>query len=164
MKRFVMIALIFTTLLFSGCMPDKYAFPNKNQPIEIIELLYNPHANKGNIGGPMEIICTLDDENAVAFLEELYQLDTNRRTPPGTGYGFYVAQVIYQNGDIEMFGRWHIELIRKGSEPTRVGAYYFSGNGFEKLFCEYAGITSFDEDMAEREQNATTTAPPSNGE
>lgn len=156
MRKFVVVILIIMTLLFSSCKSQVYTFPNKGQPIEKTELLYNPHANKGNIGGSMEKICTLDDESTVAFLEKLYQLDTDRCiTPPPTGYGFYVVQVIYQNGDVELYGSRHIEFIEKGDEPTRIGAYCFSGDGFEELFCEYAGITSFEEDMKLRTTSKT---------
>lgn len=156
MRKFAIITLIIITLLLSGCMPDEYTFPNKNQPVEKIELLYNPHANKGNIGGPMETICTLEEDSIVAFLERLYQLETAMCiTPPPTGYGFYVAQVVYQNGDVELYGSRHIEFIEKGNKPTRIGEYYFSGDGFEELFCEYAGITSFEEDMELRETSST---------
>ena len=104
----------------------------------------------------MECICSLDNESANAFLAKLYLLDTDRCiTPPPTDYGFYVAQVVYQNGDVELYGSRHIEFIEKGNEPTRIGAYYFSGDGFEELFCEYAGITSFEEDMELRETSST---------
>lgn len=156
MRKFIVITLIITTIFFSSCKSRVYTFPNKGHQVKEVALLYNPHAHKGNIGGPMETICTLDDESTVAFLEKLYQLDTDRCiTPPALGNGFYVAQVVYQNGDIELFGSRHIEFVEKGCEPLRTGAYYFSGDGFEELFCEYAGIASFEEDLEIRATSST---------
>lgn len=158
MRKLVSITLIFTILLLlSGCQSREYAFPNKDQPIEKIELLYNPYAHKGNIGGPMETICILEDEDAVAFLDALCRMETKRSiSPPPTGYGNYVAQVLYQNGDIEMFGSWHIEFVPKGTSPTRIGSYRIVDDAFEELFCEYAGITSFQEDKDSRNNSQST--------
>lgn len=159
MRKFAIVALIIIILLLSGCKTREYTFRNQAKQIERVELLYNPYANSIDVGGLMENICTLDGESAVTFWEELYQLDTHYRTTPGRNYGFYVAQVTYKNGDIEIFGSRHIEFIAKGESPNKVGGYAFKYDDFEELFCKYAGITSFEEDMAEREQNATTTAP-----
>jgi len=90
----------------------------------------------------METLCILEDKNADAFMKELYNLETDRCiTPPPTGYGLYIARVVYRNGDIEMFGSRHIEFIAKGSTPRGIGEYSFSKKAFEELFFEYAGIT-----------------------
>ena len=145
MKKTVVI-LLFITSILSGCKPSQYTFPNKNQSIEKIELLYHPHANNGNIGGPMETICTLEDDSVDVFMEKLYGLETNMCiTPPPRGYGFHVARVVYQNGDVEIFGSRHIEFVEKGSEPKWIGEYSFDKKEFEELFFQYAETTDFQE-------------------
>lgn len=139
MKKIVAITLCIITLFIGGCKPREYTFPNKNQPVNKIELLYNPFSEKGTGSRTMELICTLEDESVDAFLEELYSLDTSRcTTPPPRNYGVYIARVVYQNGDVEMFGSRHIEFIEKGDTPKAIGEYYFSGDAFDKLFLEYA--------------------------
>lgn len=146
MRKSLIITLIICTLLLNGCKPREYPFPNKGQPIERIELLYNPYADNGNIGGPMDSICILESDSMGAFLSALYDMETDRCiTPPPTGYGFYVARIVYQNGDVEMFGSRHIEFVEKGSEPAWIGEYYFTGDAFEELFFEYAGTSDFPE-------------------
>lgn len=139
MRKVLIIMLIICTSLLSGCMPEEYPFPNKDQPIEKVELLYNPaYGNNAVTWDSMENICILDSENADAFLRALYDIETHKCiTPPSSGYGFYVARVVYQNGDVEMFGSRHIEFIKKGDSPKEVGAYSFSKEEFEKLFFEY---------------------------
>ena len=144
MKKTVMIVCAVFILL-SGCASKEYTFPNKEQPIKEIELLYNPFAYNSNIGGPMDSICILEDENVEDFMEALYNLKTYRcTTPPPTGYGFYVARVVYQNGDVEMFGSWHIEFIEKGDTPKLIGSYAFNTDEFEELFFQYANNSTGD--------------------
>lgn len=139
MKKIVIIFFV-ASILLSGCVSDEYTFPNKGQPIEEIELLYNPHAYNGNIGGPMDHILTLEGENVDAFMEDLYNLETYRcNTPPPTGYGFHVVRVAYENGDVEMFGSWHIEFIANGETPKLIGSYAFNTDEFENLFAQYEG-------------------------
>lgn len=147
MKRFGIVFLLIIVLLLCSCASRQYTFPNKGQPVVSIELLYNPHANKNVIGGPTESIRFLQKEEVDTFLQALYTIETHRCiTPPPTDYGSYVARVVYENGDVEMFGSWHIEFIEKGKEPTRIGEYYFDREAYEKLFFEYAGQDSKRED------------------
>ncbi|MBQ6831058.1 MAG: hypothetical protein IJO28_00330 [Oscillospiraceae bacterium] len=135
----LIFVLIFVLLLCS-CAPRQYTFPNKGQPVVSIELLYNPHANKNVIGGPMESIRFLQKEEVDTFLQALYTIETHRCiTPPPTDYGFYVARVVYENGDIEIFGSRHIEFIEKGQEPAGIGGYCLTPEDFKELFFEYAG-------------------------
>lgn len=146
MKKIAVITLGVIILFLAGCKPREYTFPNKNQAVEKIELLYNPYTDSSIGSRQMEIVCTLEDESVDAFLERLYGLDTGRCTTPlPRNYGVYIARVIYQNGDVEMFGSRHIEFIKKGDRPKAVGAYFFSGEEFEKLFFEYAEISDFQE-------------------
>ena len=141
MKKYGTIFLLIFVLLLCGCAPRTYTFPNKGQPVASIELLYNPHANNGNIGGDMESICFLQQEDVDSFLQALYAIETRRCiTPPPTGYGFYVARVVYENGDVEIFGSRHIEFIEKGNEPKWIGSYYFTPDAFMELFLEYADV------------------------
>lgn len=139
MKKYVIVFSLIYVLLLCSCAPRNYTFPNKGQPVTSIELLYNPHANKGNIGGHMESICFLQKEEIDSFLRALYTIETHRcTTPPPTGYGFYVVRVVYESGDIEIFGSRHIEFIEQGNEPTMIGEYCFSSETFKELFFEYA--------------------------
>ena len=136
-------AIIFflASMFLCGCVSREYTFPNKDQPIESVEMLYNPHANNGNIGGDMEILRSLTIEEAYSLLQALYKLETGRcTTPPPTGYGFYVIRVTYTNGDVEIFGSRHIEFIENGDEPKWIGSYYFPGDAFLDLFSQYVEI------------------------
>ena len=144
MKKIMIIILFVISLYIGGCKPREYTFPNKNQTVEKVELLYNPYTDNSASDREMEVVCVLKKEQVSAFLESLYSLDTSRcTTPPPRNYGVYIARVVYQNGDVEMFGSRHIEFIQKGDSPKAVGAYYFSGEEFEKLFFEYAGASDF---------------------
>ena len=101
MKR--LIAIILVLVLLTGCTrPDPtYSFPNKDIRITSIELLHN--MNKNGIGideNNMVLLRTLSEEEIVHFMDACYQLPTERMgTPPATGYGEYVAKIIYENGD-----------------------------------------------------------------
>lgn len=83
----------------------------------------------------------LDAEDIPLFMNDIYELQTEWSTPPGRGYGSYIARVTYANGDIEMLCSRHIEFIASGSEKTGVGSYYFVEDGFVSVFWEYTDIS-----------------------
>ena len=138
MKKLIVIILIL--LLLCGCktMPDEYPFKNANDNIVSVELLYNPHANEGHHDYPFELSCVLGESESVNFMNRVMQLETSKcLTPPPSNYGFYIARVTYDDGDVELFGTWHIEFVENGSEPWGVGSYSFDGDDFEILIKEY---------------------------
>lgn len=165
MKMVYSFFVIIIVVCFSAScsvLPDTYQFENKGQEIEKIELLYNPQFQEGYVGQKFKLIRELQPDEITIFMDSIYALETKKRTsPPYANFGPYIVCVTYQNGDEEYFASWHIEIVKKGAEPMWAGAYAFKGNSFDELFLEYAGITSFDEDMAER---AATTAPSGAGD
>ncbi len=61
-----------------------------------------------------------------------------RSTPPGRGYGEFIAGTTYRNGDVEMICSDCIEFIPNGSEPTGIGSYYYRRDaGFISVFQRY---------------------------
>ena len=140
MKKILTFTFIAMVLFLSSCKSEQYDFPNKGQPIEKIEFLSNPYANKNTLDAPMYNICSLEEECVDAFMQGLYSIETTRCiTPPPTDYGLYIARVVYENGDVEMFGSRHIEFIAKGDTPKKIGEYCFDREKFEELFFQYAG-------------------------
>lgn len=147
MKR--LIAIILLLVLLTGCTrPDPtYSFPNKDIRITSIELLHN--MNKNGIGideNNMVLLRTLSEEEIVHFMDACYQLPTKRMgTPPATGYGEYVAKIIYENGDIEIYSTYNIELIPKGNKAVGCGSHYFPVNSFNDVFAQYIDISQLPE-------------------
>lgn len=142
MKKFCLILLVVIAL--SGCTgrESNYDFPNKSIGITSIELLHN--MNKWGYGtdeSNMVLLRTLEGAEIVEFMNAIYNLPTKRLgTPPSAGYGEYVAKVIYENGDIEMFGPSNIELIPAGEEAMGLDTHYFADSGFVELFAQYVDI------------------------
>lgn len=147
MKKIIVIALIL--LLMAGCTQeaDTYLFPNKNEEIESIELLYYPAAldpdcEDENIFLPVR---ELEAEEIGTFMNALYNLPTKKvGPPPYSHYGPNIARVTYANGDVEYFGSWHIELVKNGEQRFAVGRYGFDSESFDALFKKFSDI-GFDE-------------------
>ena len=71
-------------------------------------------------------------------MEEIIVLDTVlKHSPPRRNYGFYVARVTYEDGDVELFGTKHIEYVESGNAQKGLGLHYFKGDAFERIFLEY---------------------------
>ena len=141
MKRLLLVA--FALLILVGCSPrpTEYPFPNRNEPIESIELFYHPwYEDDTKPFLEFQLIRTLEDDEIPGFMEAVYALDTKSGllTPP-SNYGTYFARVNYENGDAEYLGTAHIEFVECGDQAWAVGYYYFPGDAFDKLFYEYAG-------------------------
>lgn len=141
MKKYYVIILIVLCLCGCSRMPEAYPFENKDEAIKTIELLYYPwYTDESKPFMEFETIRTLKKEEIHAFMESIYALDTRKSapTPPGN-YGMYIARINYENGDTEYLGSTHIEFVKSGETACAVGYYYFAGDGFERLFLEYAG-------------------------
>ena len=138
MKAIIMM-LATVTALFCGCnhtLPSNYAHPNKGQPIASVELLNN--SSWQYTGQEFEVVKVLDHAEIPAFMEKLYDLPTQKSiTPPARDFGPNIVRVIYENGDMELFGSWHIEDIKSGEEISGVGSYSFADERFDELFNAY---------------------------
>ena len=136
------LLILFCIFIFSGCEsePSSYPFPNRSVSIEKVELIQNHNEfGEGTDESNMHLIKTLDDSEALSFMEEIYNLPTKRAgTPPPWGYGVYIAKVIYSNGDIEMLGSLNIEFIENGNAATGIGSYYFPDDSFIPVFEKYS--------------------------
>lgn len=145
-KLFILFLCILLILLSSCKQVSKsYSFPNKNEPIESIELLYYPFALDIDNEEFMhfELIRQLDTQEIPTFIEQLFSLKTKEVFgSPARDYGQYIARVNYENGVTEYFGSRHIELVEANDQPCAVGIYYFPGDAFEQFFLEYAGLAN----------------------
>lgn len=143
MKKYA--AFLIILIVFNGCsrIPSDYPFPNQSEPILSIELLHNRNdGGQGTNAENMYLIRALSESEIHEFMKAVYALPTEKcGSPPPWGYGEYIARISYQNGDVEMYGPYAIELIPKGSETWGVGTHCFSGNGFEKLFSQYVDLS-----------------------
>lgn len=132
------------SLVLCGCgnttqMEPTYAFPHGVEDIESIDLLLNNNVDAFSLDkDALVLIRRLEESEINMFMNEVYELETSYTiSPPLRGYGTYVAKVTYSNGDVEMLGSEHIEFIYAGTDPTGVGAYYFTGDAFEQLILSY---------------------------
>jgi|GEM_PF-3271970 len=158
MKKVIVIMLVLM-LSLCGCstLPENYQFENKDQKIISVELLRNKLYRTG--GFEFILIRELDENEIDAFMAELYELPTEISiTPPPTDFGPIVAKVSYENGDVEFFGAWHIELVKKGDKIANIGAYWFPDDNFENLFYKYA--YSDTEENITNNDHATTNSQP----
>ena len=143
-KMSIILTVCLSIALLCSCAHSSksYPFPNQDEPIESVELLYYPFAVDMDNEEFMkfELIRYLEQEEISEFMERLYALKTTQAfgSPP-CDYGPYIARVNYENGDSEYFGSRHIEMVEAGTEAYAVGIYYFRGDAFEKLFLEYTG-------------------------
>lgn len=143
--RFKLCVFIWAiSFLLCGCsntdkMEPSYAFPHSVEDIESIDLLLNNNVDAfSSDQDAFALLRRLDESDISLFMNAVYELETSYCiSPPLRGYGTYVAKVTYSNGDVEMLGSEHIEFIRAGSDPTGVGAYYFTEDAFEKLVLSY---------------------------
>ena len=87
------------------------------------------------------MIRELEKSEILPFIESVQELKTAKCTsPPPRGYGEYVVRVIYTNGDVEIFGNYHIEFVKNGDEEAGVGSYVFNPfTAYEELFLTYLG-------------------------
>lgn len=144
--RKTIITTLLISIFLSGCfpnrLPDTYDFKNKGCEIERIELLHNPDWPYSRPLDEFIFLRELEAEEFAPFMEAIYAIPTKLTiTPPPTGYGEYVARVVYENGDVELFGSWHIEFVEYGDSPSEIGEYVFSGDAIDDVFFEYVGKT-----------------------
>lgn len=147
MKKLAVFIMLI--VFFSGCSnkPPTYQFPNQSVTIKSIELLHNMNPDgQGTDENNMVLLRTLNEEECAEYMAAIYSLPTEScGPPPPWGYGEYVTRITYENGDIEMYGPYNIELIEVGEEVWGVGDYYFPGDGYERLFAEYVNIAELPE-------------------
>lgn len=143
MKKYCLVVLLL--IILSGCsrIEPSYDFPNRSVAIESIELYHNMNLwGFGTDESNMVLLRTLEGDEIAEFMNTIYELPTKRLgTPPQDGYGEYVAKIIYENGDVEMYGPTNIELIPAGSEAWGLDTHYFTGDGFTELFAQYVDIS-----------------------
>ena len=138
------ILLSAILVVSSGCSKpeETYSFPNRNIQIISIELLHNRNTNGIGIDeSNMVLVRTLSGNEIIEFMSACYELPTKRMgTPPCTGYGEYIAKIYYENGDIEIYSTYNIELIPKGNHAVGCGSHYFPVNCFNDVFAQYVDI------------------------
>ena len=148
MKKLLrMIAVFLAFSLMVGCsrLPATYPFVNQNDAIESVDLLYHPQPNNLLNTKDYLLVRELTLDEIIPFMDALHRLETDKCTsPPPRGYGEYVVRVIYANGDMEIFGNYHIEFVKSGDEEAGVGSYVFNPfTAYEELFLSYSGGQAF---------------------
>ena len=141
MKR-ICLAIMLLLIFLPGCeqVPSTYQFPNRNEEIISIELLSNyVEKTEDGVKYHFVVLQKLDKKEIPEFMDRVYQLETARFYPPLRNYGKYIARITYANGDIELYGTSHIELVEAGSTMSALGIYYFPDNGMEQLILEFLG-------------------------
>lgn len=136
MRKFLIIVLV--VIVFGGCAfsSSSYPFPYKGENIVSIELLHNPKYG-AYTGQKFELERILEPGEIDAFMNALYQLPTTYPAPAPRNFGENIVRVTYENGDVEYFASWHIEVVKEGQSIKGSGSYCFSGEGFNELFNEY---------------------------
>ncbi|MBQ2749226.1 MAG: hypothetical protein IJF34_05530 [Clostridia bacterium] len=138
-------ALLCCCVLFCLVLPlsscsEPYPFPNRDELVDRIELLYYP---RGHIveaeSMDFRLIRELDPLEYKTFINDICALPTDyAKGDPPCDYGPFVARVTYTNGDVEYLGSYHIEFVEKGELPVEFGFYYFKGYSFQTIFFQYA--------------------------
>ena len=139
--RIFVIFLVLSSLLGCSHLPSTYPFVNQDDSIERIELLYHPEPNNIFTTKDYLLIRELASDEIIPFMKAIYNIGTDKCiSPPPRGYGEYVSRVIYTNGDVEIFGNYHIEFVKNGDEEAGIGSYLFSPfTAYEELFLSYSG-------------------------
>ncbi len=122
-------------------IPSSYRYPHSVADAVRVELMRNRNTDVfSSDDSKFVLLTTLEGEQMTAFLCAVRDLETGYCiSPPGRGYGDYVARVTYANGDVEYYGARNIEFVENGAERTGVGAYYFRDNALEPLILAYCG-------------------------
>ena len=143
MKKITIIILFLVTLFGCAGTDSTYSFPNRDMRIISIQLLHNRNVNGVGIDeSNMVLLKELSEEEIPEFMNACYQLPTKiMGTPPSTGYGEYVAKILYENGDIEIFSTYNIELIPDGCKAVGCGTHYFPVKCFNDVFTEYTDVS-----------------------
>ena len=141
----IVLCLVFSMLIGCTCQPDTYPFVNQNDSIICVELLYHPQPSNLYTTKDYLLIRELEKDEIIPFIDSLHELKTDKCiTPPPRGYGEYVVRVIYMNGDVEIFGNYHIEFVKNGDEEAGVGLYVFNPYiEYIELFLTYSGSQDF---------------------
>ena len=164
MKRILPLVIAIIVLLW-GCKQQTNAYPfiNQDEQIESISLYYFSSPLEYS-GQDFEWIKDLEKTDFVPFMESVRSIKTQYCiTPPPANFGNYIAQVTYNNGELEIFAQWHIEHVDSGDTITGVGAYRFIGTEFEELFLRYAqdrGRFSVLRAMKTKGDSPITSTPP----
>lgn len=140
MKK-IMFSILLCILFLCCCSrkPATYQFANPIEEITNVAILNNQNeSGEGTDASNIYLIRELEEDEIVAFMNDIYQLQTNRRSGgPLWGYGSYIAKVTYANGDVEMLGTLNIEFIPNGTLPTGFGSYYFTDDSLWMVISEY---------------------------
>ena len=148
-KNIVYSMILICSIFLLGCSileyepyPETYDFPNREQEIACINLMYNEErdgSHQGTDQSKMRLLKELSSEEIKTFMAELYTLETRRvGTPPPWGYGAYFALVTYANGDAEVYSILNIEFIPSGAEMTGYSSHCFSdGRALKALIIKY---------------------------
>lgn len=137
MRRLLVFFMVIPLLCACSRIPETYSFAYEGKTIACVELLNNYSAVY--TGQEFTVIRNLSEDEIPAFMDMLSQLETRQCiTPPPRNFGPHIVRVTYADGDMELFGSWHIEFVEKGQSVKGVGAYCFSEDDFENLFMEYA--------------------------
>ena len=124
-KRWLLIGAILI-LLTRIYILREYRFPHDAQSVAGIRIMHRVNQASGD---PLEYVFLkeLDKNEIPAFMEQIYALETQRGgTPPRWGYGEYMAEITYINGDMEYLGTHCIGFVPSGGRASGVGEYYFA--------------------------------------
>ena len=140
MKIVILLLVIISILCGCSPLPETYPFKDQNDSIESIELLYHPSPEGDFTLADYVLVRELAFDEIDPFMDALHTIKTKKTTmSPVRDYGVYVVRVTYVDGEIEIFGNYHIEFVESGEYETGVGFYFFVGDKFKELFLEYAG-------------------------
>ena len=147
-RFFIKLLCVICAIVLTGCISnknDKYIFRKSVAECISIQILYNQDLyGEGIDEEKIEIVYELKPEEFEEFMNDIYQLDTerDRRHPPFWGWGKYIVKVTYNNGDTEMLGSELIEYREKSDASLQgYGEYKFvDPNEFVKVLGKYCDI------------------------
>lgn len=139
-RLLIILVLIWVVVVFllPGRVSKAYEFAHPVEDIVSIDLLLNTNESGKADKALLIFQKSLDQNEIFSFMSEVYSLETRRCYPPLWGWGEYVAQVTYANGDVELLGSANIEFVPSGDCATGDSPYSFWHYGaFEAVFLEY---------------------------
>jgi len=147
LKSITALILMVLLLLTCGCKRKQikpYLSAHVPNSIVRIEVLHNKNPDEFNHESCYKIR-ELSKDEIPEFMHQLCDLEvlrvTNRHNNPG--YGGYIAEVTYENGDVEMLGSRNITLISNGEAQPDSSWGFLEEESFIAILDQYVDLSPY---------------------
>lgn len=137
----IILLPFFVSIFLTSCLfvtEEPYKFRQEFDQIASIDILRKEY-DSIDAFTPMDVVKTLDESDYRACVDALLSADGGRvGLEPGSGFGFYIIRITYQDGEIEMIGNDNNGYITVDGR-LREDCYSFNMEQFYKIISRFIG-------------------------